>query len=61
MYVVGYALVLTGGATLARVSFGRLPVLPLIDGAIAATTFLAVAWGAISVSGASAGSTAATV
>jgi hypothetical protein len=61
MYVVGYALVLTGGATLARVSFGRLPVLPLVDGAIAAATFLAVAWGAISVSGVSAGSTAATV
>lgn len=41
--------------------FGRPPLAPLIDGAIAAATFLAVAWAAIKAGGISAGSSGDTL
>ena len=61
MYVLGYGIALGGAAILARDVFGRPPLLPVIDGAIAAATFLVVAWAAIKVGGVSAGSTAQTL
>ena len=61
MYLLGYGIALGGAAILARDVFGRPALVPLIDGAIAAATFLVVAWAAVIVGGISAGSTADTL
>ena len=61
MYLLGYGIALGGATILARDVFGRRPLLPLIDGAIAAATFLGVAWAAMHAGRMSAGSSAETL